>query len=362
MILHMSFTAAHPYCLEPLPPTLDLRDPDILELLVKAHKELVQLKGLTEATPNPLLLISPAILQESVASSEIENIHTTVVEVLQGQLFPEAEQKGPDKEVLRYQNAALWGNENLRSVALSSRLILGINRRLLQAKYSDYRKIQNKIENSRTKEVIYTPPIASSIPELLGNWENYVNKRDDEIDPLVKCAIAHYQFEAIHPFEDGNGRTGRILMVLSLVDQEILSLPILYVSGYLNNNRNDYYKLLLGVTQDKRWKEFIIFMLQAFHSQAIQTKKTLSAVLKLHSEVKDELKKKHSKLYDADLVDHLFSYPITTPARLAEALGTHQVTASKYLKGLKEAGFLKDRWHGKYHLFINDRLIKTLKT
>jgi Fic family protein len=357
----MSFNAARPHNIGKLPPEIDLRDPDILELLAKAHQELGQLKGLTEATPNPLLIISPAILRESLASSEIENIHTTIAEVLEGDLFPEAERREPDKEVLRYRDAALWGHKNLSRFAVSNRLILGIQQHLMEDDGSEVRKVQNHIQNSKTKEVIYTPPIASAIPDLLSNWAEYVNNKTDGIDPLLKCAIAHYQFEAIHPFLDGNGRTGRILMVLSLIDQEVLSLPILYVSGFLNQNRSDYYRLLLGVTRDQDWKAFILFMLQAFRTQGNQTKVTLSKVLSMHEKFKEDLKTHNRKLYNADLVDHLFTFPITTPMRLAEALDLHQVTASKHLHALVKSGFLKDKWSGKYHLFINHRLIGLLR-
>ncbi len=358
----MSYNASLPFSLPLLPPDLDLRDPDILEWLVKAHQELGQLKGLLmKVSPNPLLLITPTILQESVASSEIENIHTTVVDVLQGELFPEVERREPEKEVLRYRDAILWGHQNLKKHSLNTPLILGIHQRLLQAKKTEFRKLQNRIKNTLTHEVIYTPPEATSISKLLENWCWYSTTPEKKMDPLVKCAITHYQFEAIHPFEDGNGRTGRILMVLNLIEQNIIPLPVLYVSGFLKNNRSDYYQLLLSVTRNQRWKEYIIFMLQAFYHQAAKTTETLTSLLLLHAEYRERIKEKHRKIYSADLVDHLFSHPLTTPVKLAQAMELHQVTASKYLHELVKGGFLKDRWHGKYHFFINEKLIKLLK-
>jgi len=162
-------------------------------------------------------------------------VNTTVEQALQQQLFPEAEQRPADKEVLRYGQAMRWGFEQLPAIALSSRLIIGIQRQLLPGSYAGYRQTPNQIVNSVTKEPVYTPPPAADISRLLGNWENFVHNLDERIDPLVACAIMQYQFEAIHPFGDGNGRTGRILMVLFLVHHQLLSLPTLYLeqfSGY----------------------------------------------------------------------------------------------------------------------------------
>ncbi|MDF3821847.1 Fic family protein [Leptospira sp. 96542] len=156
---------------------------------------------------------------------------------------------------------------------MSNRLIQIIHKELMLDKETGIRKVQNKIINSKSGKVIYTPPIASQIPSLLNNLEIFLNDKNDGIDTLIKCAISHYQFEAIHPFLDGNGRTGRILMVLYLVQEQILSLPILYISGYINKNRNDYYALLENISAKKDWFPFIEFMLNAFYLQARSTKK-----------------------------------------------------------------------------------------
>lgn len=345
-----------------MPPEIDYKNPAFTDLLIRARTELAELKGYSFSMPNPMLLTSPTIIKESVASSSIENINTTIVDVLQNQLFPEAEQRGPDKEVLRYRNALLWGYENLEKFALSTRLILGIQRKLIPASQGNYRKQQNQIINSDTKEVLYTPPIASTIPRLMSNWERFVNERHPEIDPLIKCAIAHYQFEAIHPFEDGNGRAGRILMVLELVSEELLTLPILYISGYINSNRSRYYKLLRRVTRERNWNDYILFMLDAFYSQAKETKDTLFKIMKLFFEFKETIRKDHKKIYSAELVEMLFTYPIITPVRLASELGMHYTTTSRHLLELSKAGLLKETKHGKYHFFINDRLLRVLKS
>jgi len=357
----MSFNPTYPFNLPLLPPEIDFKSKEFLELLIKARTELGELKGYSFSMPNPMLLISPAIIKESIASSNIENINTTIIDVLQNQLFPEIEQKQPDKEVLRYRDAAIWGYENLKSIALSSRLITGIQKKLIPSSHGEYRKQQNKIENSVTKEILYTPPVASHIPKLISNWENFVNYRPDNIDPLIASAIAHYQFEAIHPFNDGNGRTGRILMILQLIQDEILSLPTLYISGYINKNRNNYYKLLRSVTIKEDWNSFILFILNGFYLQAKETKETLFNIMKLFHSLKNEIKEKHKKIYSADLIETLFSYPIITPVKLGKELNIHYTTASRYLSGLQKTGFLKESIVGKYHFYINQKLLNIMK-
>ncbi len=355
----MAFDPIYPFELPSLPPAINFKDPVFFDLLLKARTELAELNGSSIALPNPMLLLSPAIVKESLASSEIENIHTTLVEALQNQLLPESEQRGPDKEVLRYREALLWGFKNLRQIPIGTRIILGIHRQLLPSG-GEYRKQQNKIENIISKEVLYTPPIAPNIGRLIGNWENFVNQAEDTIDPLIKCAIAHYQFEAIHPFTDGNGRTGRILMVLQLAQDHILGLPILYISGFINKNRSEYYRLLNGITTQSDWNPFILFMLNAFYTQAKETKLMFLKIMHLYQAFLDEIKKQHPKIYSADLVQQLFSFPVLTPVRLGSNLDIHYTTASRHLYALTKSGHLKNTKVGKYHFFANHRLIQIL--
>lgn len=357
----MSFNPTYPHNLDFLPPKKGISKADFSDLLLKARSELAELKGYSFSMPNPLLLISPLVLRESVASSNIENINTTLVDVLQNQVFPEQDQKKEDKEVLYYREALMWGFENLKSYGVSSRIITGIQKKLIPDSSGEYRKIQNRIENSLTKEAIYTPPPAPQINSLMGNWESFVNNISDEIDPLIKCAIAHYQFESIHPFIDGNGRTGRIAMVLQLVKEDLLNLPILFISGYINSNRNEYYRLLRDVTANDSWEEFILFMLQGFYLQAKETKETLFKIMSLFNEFKKDLKENHKKIYSADLVETLFSYPIITPVKLGKELDIHYTTASRRLLYLSKVGLLKETKYGKYHLFINEKLMKVMK-
>ncbi|MCX6143136.1 MAG: Fic family protein, partial [Ignavibacteriales bacterium] len=317
--------------------------------------------GYSRALPNPMLLLSPAVLRESVASSNIENINTTVEQVLQMQLFPEAEQKKPDKEVLHYRDAVHWGFGSPKKVSISTRLILGVHKRLLPEHEDDYRRLQNKIANSSTGRTLYTPPPAQTIARLIGNWENFVNDRQEGIDPLIRCAIAHYQFEAIHPFLDGNGRVGRILMVLSLIQHELLTFPILYVSGYINKHRSEYYRLLREVSTKERWGAFIGFMLKGFHLQARETKGVLLKVVNLLEKTKTQMRKDHKNIYSADLVEALFEFPITTPVNLGKRLEVNYRTASRYLAQLARGKVLGESHVGKYHLFTNKPLLYLLR-
>jgi len=357
----MPYNKENPYELPPLPPKLDFGDQKFNKPLLDARVALAELKGYSFSMPNPLLLLSPAILRESLASSEIENIHTTIVDVLQNQLFPEKEQRETDKEVIRYRNSVLWGCEHLNEFPISSRLILGIQKRLIPTHHGEFRNYQNRIINDKTRETIYTPPVSRDIPNLMSNWETFINNEQDGIDPLIKASIAHYQFEAIHPFDDGNGRTGRMLMVLFLIKNNILTWPVLYISGYISQHRSEYYELLNKVTSNNEWDNFIIFMLKGFHLQAISTKTLLFKIMELFEEYKLIIKTKHRKIYSADLVETLFSFPIVTPVKFGKELKIHYATASRHLHQLANDGILNKKKVGKYHLFINKDLIKLIQ-
>ena len=357
----MPFDPQKPFDLALLPPLLDFKHERFMDLLLQTRTELGELNGYSYALPNPLLLLSPAVIRESVASSNIENINTTVEEALQMQLFPESEQRKANKEVYRYRDAILWGFDNLKKIPISTRLIIGIQKKLLPDRTTNYRSTQNKIANTATGEILYTPPAANELPQLMSNWEKFVNADDDGIDPLVKCAVAHYQFEAIHPFGDGNGRTGRILVVLFLIQQKLLSQPILYISGYINNSRSEYYHLLRAVTAKGDWNEFILFMLKGFHSQAKETKDVLFKMMDLLNEMKERIRTKHKRIYSADLVEALFAFPIITPVTLGKKIDVGYRTASKYLSELVKGKVLQESYVGRYHLFINKPLLNLLK-
>jgi Fic family protein len=355
----MPFDPTYPVQLENLPPQISIKNEDFSDILLKARIELAELKGASGQIPNPLLLTAPLLIRESVESSEIENINTTVAKVLENQLLPEGEQNKPDKEVLQYREALYWGMENLNDLSLSNRMILGVHSRLLKERGGTYRQIQNHIVNSKTGEILFTPPLQSQIPELIGNWERYTNENKD-LDPLIRVAIAHQQFESIHPFEDGNGRAGRILMVLQLVRDGVLELPILFISGYINKHRTEYYNLLRAVTTDGNWHEYIAFMLLGFYAQAKETKETLKKISVFYKTLKEQIKSEHSKIYSADLLEALFSYPVITPTKLASEMNIHYTTASKHLSQLAMAEVLSSVKVGRNHFFVNKKLVALL--
>ncbi len=301
------------------------------------------------------------MIRESVASSNIENINTTLAEVLQWQLFPEAEQRAPDKEVLHYREAMYWGYESLDKYPISSRLINGIQNLLIPEGSGVFRREQNRIVNMATREDLYTPPPAQDVPGLIGNLEQYVNANDKSIDPLIRAIISHYQFEAIHPFRDGNGRTGRILMVLQLIQYGLLEFPVLYISSFINRYRDLYYRTLREVTINGDWHHYISFMLDGFQMQALETRMTLAKMNSLFQAQKDQIKKENSKIFSLELIEALFSSPIVTPTSLASELKIHYTTASKHLMMLSKMGILKDAKVGKRHFFANYQLLDLLK-
>lgn len=349
---HMPYNPNEPFEVPPLPPKADIETGPILKTLVKAGRETGELKGYCSMVPNPMLLMSLAITKESVESSRIEDIVTTVESVLEGQDLPEAEIKGPDKEVLRYREAMHWGMENLDQYSISTRLILGIHKKLIPDS-TGYRKQQNAIMDQRTDEVVYTPPPATEINRLLQGWEDFVNSKDaDSPDPLIRCALAHYQFEAIHPFMDGNGRTGRILLVLQLVQEGLLDHPVLYISGFLNKHRSNYYESLLDVTHKRNWERFILFMLSGFAIQAMKTKTKLFEMITVYEKLKKAISDNHPKMKAEEIADHLFSNLITNPAEFGRALGIHHQTASRHLAELSDAQLFKDFWAGRKHFYL----------
>ncbi len=358
----MNFNPNQPHNLKLLPPQIDFDTTSILKALNSASREIGELKGYCTSIPEAKVLMSVAMTKESVESSSIEEIHTTVESVLKSQVIPVSEQKGPDRETLRYQEAINWAMRHIKDFSISTRLVLGIHEKLMQTKVG-YRKLQNGIQNKKTGEITYTPPIASRIGELIQNWENFVNRSDNlKIDPLIRCAIAHYQFEAIHPFGDGNGRTGRILLVLQLVQEGLLGFPVLYTSAYFNRNRPQYYQTLQLVTETEDWETYILFVLEGFRSEAIKTKTKIFQMMSLYQRLTETIRKNHSKMNAIETVSHVFSFLFTTPTQFSTALKIHPQTASKHLHELKEAGIMGDLWLGRHHLYYNVELYEMIKT
>lgn len=326
---------------------------------MKARVELAELNGYAHAIPNPLLLMSPWVIREAMASSEVENINTTILQALQNQLLPENRRTLPDKEVLRYRDALIWGFENMSRLPLSGRLLQGMHQQLLPDS-KGFRRSQNLIQNSLTQEVIYTPPPPMALPDLISNLEVFIHQQNTGLDPLLKIVLVHYQFEAIHPFDDGNGRLGRMLMVLQLVHENVLKYPILYISGYINRNKSQYYRSLRRVTESGEWTDFALFLLNGLHLQAKTTKETLFAVMNYREAFREKFKETLPGIYDSDLVDLLFSQPIVMVNKFAEKMKLHRTTASRYLQQMAGAGLLLPKQEGRNQFYINHNLLGIL--
>lgn len=342
-------------------PSVQLETPKVLKALVRSSRELGELRGFSHIPPNPLLLLSPAVMKESLASSGIEGINTTIIDVLENQLFPEEERSQANKEVIRYTEALFSGTHQLNNLSLSTRLIHGVQHELMPDSPDGYRKQQNAIARQSDGKIIHLPPRASDIALYMENLENYMNGViAPEHDPILRTVISHYQFEAIHPFPDGNGRTGRILMVLQLMKFRVLSYPILFISGYLKNNQFKYYEMLENVTSHSNWEDYVLFMLEGLEIQAKITKKLISSILTLQDETKAKIILHNRKLFSSELVNQIFTYPVITPAKAARELGIHYITATKYLNELEKIGILTRKKVGKYAFYLNHQLIAIL--
>ncbi len=359
----MIFHPDQAFDLPPLPPDLeetDLFNPKITQLVIKANRSIGELKGACHALPNayPLLLNIP-VLQEATSSSAIEGIHTTVETLLEAQIKVQKDQDPASKEALRYREALVAGAKSFKEYkSLTTRTILTIHRQLLP-QGGRFKQQMNKIVSG--EKTIYTPPSPTRLSALMSNWETYIHSPNG-VDPLIKTAIAHYQFEAIHPFSDGNGRTGRILIVLQMLLYKLLEFPVLYISGYLIKHRKKYYSLLLNTSKSGKWIEFITFFLIAFDKQAQETKKVIMDIIKARDNLKQTLKRKHHLIYSRDFLDHIFSYPVTHATFMANKLGITYQTASKHLSELEQNKVLKKKKSGTYKFYYNPYLLDCLKT
>ena len=356
----MSFQLEHPFDLPPLPPALSAKElfqPEAVRLTVKANKAVSELKGLCHAIPNPYtLLMNLPVLQESRDSSAIEGVHTTLKTLLENQIKAEKYQDPPNKEALRYKTALFAGRDSLQKYkSLSTRSILNIHKHLILGG-GQFKTQGNKIVSGQ--KTIYTPPNPTQLDRLMGNWEQYVHSTDDMTDPLIKIIVSHYQFEALHPFSDGNGRTGRILIILQMCLYGLLDFPILYISNQLFKCRREYYSLLLHVSKTGKWMPLISFFLRAFEKQAQDTKKTISCIIEEWKKMKQAL---GSRSHKRDFLDHLFNYPVTHASFMGKKLNITYQTAGKYLFDWEKARLLKSHKSGTYKLYYNTGLLKCLK-
>jgi Fic family protein len=357
----LSWDPEQPYDdLPPLPPVVDLESKAVLKQCITARTALAELKGAAELLPNQGMLINTLPLLEARASSEIENIVTTTDRLFQfrsidGQADPAT------KEALRYGMALLEGFRSLGQRPLCTRTAEEICSKIKGIDMRIRRVPGTALANDKTGAVIYTPPVGEDhLRSLLGNWENFLHSHT-ELDPLIRMAVAHYQFEAIHPFTDGNGRTGRILNSLFLISENLLTLPVLYLSRYIIAHKDDYYRLLLDVTREQEWEPWIIYILKGVEETAAWTTAKIDAIRTLSEHTIDYVKKAAPKSYSRELVDLIFEQPYCRIQDVTDATAVAaRQTASRHLKQLVNIGVLEEMTHGREKLFIHPKLMKLL--
>jgi len=330
------------------------------EDLKKARVAIAKIEGFLDATPNAhAAMMNPIYLKEALESSEIENINTTLLEVLQQRLNPIKKSQSNSQLVVNYFYALNWGIDGLKEVGLSNRLIKGLHNKLMPTEDPEYRRVQVYIGDGRGT-VRYTPPEAQHIAHLIGEWQKLVNL-EVKIDPLIIASAGHYQFEAIHPFADGNGRTGRMLLTLHLVNSNLLAAPAIHISQYINSNKSKYYQLLRAVTEKGELDQFIHYLIKGFAQQANHSYRLLRNLDRMRNDCKRDIRANLPHIYSAELIEAIFVNPVQTPVNLAKDLKIHYVTASKYLKALSEANHLNVFKHGRYTYYINAKMLELLE-
>jgi Fic family protein len=344
-----------------LPPMADTETNQILRKTISAGRALAQLNGTLLNLPNPTLFLDTIYLQEAKASSEVENIITTNDELYKSLVADRKIENSATKEVLSYKEALWLGIEELKTKPfISTNLCVKIVQCIKQNNASIRNTPGTTLSNTQG-EVIYTPPSGEHIiREKLANLEKFINE-NETIDPLIKMAILHYQFEAIHPFSDGNGRTGRILLLLYLKISGLLDTPAIYLSEYIIQNKIEYYRCLRDVTEKNEWEDYILYMLDMIEVTANKGLKRLNKITVAMEETATEIKKKLPKVYSKDLIEILFRLPYTKRQHLIDENIGNLKTVGNYLIALEENGFLISEKLGKEKLYLNQRLLKILE-
>ncbi|HEY7670682.1 MAG TPA: Fic family protein [Gammaproteobacteria bacterium] len=358
----MAFDPAVPHNdLAPLPPPADaLETGAILKKCINARVALAELKQATELIPNAAVLVNALPLLEAQASSEIENIVTTTDRLLEFVDLPEQKADAATKEALRYRRALFEGARSVRDGKLTIKTAIDVCRTIKDEKLDLRDKPGTTLKNMASGAVIYTPPQGQAlIREKLENWEEFLGAKN-ELDPLIRVAVQHYQFEAIHPFTDGNGRTGRILNILCLVQHGLLDSPILYLSRYIIQHKADYYRLLLDVTTKQRWEPWILYMLNGIEDTCLWTTDKIKAIRELMRHTGQFIQRKLPKIYTWELVELLFKQPYCRIANVVDAGLAKRQTASVYLKQLAEIGVLREVTSGRESLFVHPKYVELL--
>jgi Fic family protein len=346
-----------------LPPVTELETKAVLKKAISANRQLAELKGLANIIPNQNILINFITLQEARSSSEIENVITTNDKLFEAFSLDSESVDSATKEVLRYREA-LWEGYNLLGErhVLSTNLFIRVCNIIKQNQAGVRNTPDTKIVNQKTGKTIYTPPGTQAvILEKLKNLESFIHDEDDGIDVLVKLAVVHYQFEAIHPFSDGNGRTGRIINVLFLVFTGVLDLPILFLSQYIIANKSKYYKYLRQVTENNKWEDWILFILEGIEKTARSTRDKIIQINDLFESTLAYTKKKvPNYMYSKELVELLFEQPYCKVKFLVARDVAQRQQASKYLQALENVGILKLKKVGREKLYLNIKLFELL--
>ncbi|MBK7719848.1 MAG: Fic family protein [Simplicispira sp.] len=335
--------------------------PAILKKLASSSRRLAELKGIAASIPNQGILINTLGLQEAKDSSEIENIVTTHDELFKDDVLPESFANPAAKEVLRYRQALRVGFEQVRaSSLLTANHIIQIQGEL-ERNNAGFRKLPGTALKDGAGRTVYTPPQdPAEIVSLMAGLERFLNDPDAlAVDPLIKMALAHHQFESIHPFYDGNGRTGRIVNVLYLVKEGLLDIPVLYLSKHIVRTKADYYRLLQTVRDDDTWEDWVLYMLDAVEQTATQTLATIHAIKTALFDYKHRIRAQH-KFYSQDLINNLFTHPYTKIDFLQRDLQVSRLTATKYLDALAASGFVQKQKVGRSNYYVNQALNQIL--
>lgn len=342
-----------------LPPTPELETRAVLKQCVPARAALAGLRQAARLIPNQAVLINTIPLLEAQGSSEIENIVTTTDRLFQhaqGDLLADP----ATREALRYRTALYEGYRSLARRPLCTATAVEVCRTIKGVDMDIRRTPGTALANDRDGMVVYTPPTGEPLlRDLLANWERFLHEAQD-LDPLVRMAVGHYQFEAIHPFSDGNGRTGRVLNILYLIQEELLDLPILYLSRFIIAHKADYYRLLLDVTRKGDWEAWIIYMLRAVEETALWTTGKIIAIRSLAEHTADYLRTRIPKIYSRELVEVIFEQPYCRIGNLVERGIAQRQSASRYLKEMVAAGVLQEIPLGKEKLFLHPKLVRLL--
>jgi Fic family protein len=336
--------------------------PAILKRLASSSRKLAELKGIAASIPNQGILINALALQEAKDSSEIENIVTTHDELFKDEVLPASFANPAAKEVLRYRQALRVGFEQVRGSGLLTCNHIILIQGELERNNAGFRKLPGTALKDGAGQTIYTPPQdPTEIVAHMRDLERFINEADlFDADPLIKMALIHHQFESIHPFYDGNGRTGRIVNVLYLVKEGLLDIPVLYLSQHIVRHKADYYRLLQTVRDEDTWEDWVQYLLEAVEQTAGQTIATVQAIKTALFDYKQRIRAGY-KFYSQDLINNLFMHPYTKIDFVQRDLGVSRITATKYLEALTEGGFLQKQKVGRGNYYVNLALNKVLQ-